>query len=191
MNKKFDDAGYLVVRQFIPQELCQFAKAYFKIRNDSLDYTIDPQCPLSKSFYGDTFCETLMLTSTKKLSEITELQLLPTYSYTRIYAKGDVLKIHTDRPACQYSATLCLGRPKEEEISAIYMSKNDDGSKASELFLEEGDLCIYKGMDMYHWRKPFTQSWYLQTFLHYVDGNDKYANYIFDGRRSLGIKNKE
>lgn len=188
MNKEFQEKGYLVVKNFIPKELCKFSQVYYKIKQDALQYDIDEQCPESKSFYADTFCETLLLTSCKKLSEITELELLPTYSYTRVYAKGDELVIHTDRPECQYSATLCLGRPPTEEISAIYMSESPDGSNASELLLEEGDLCIYMGTRMSHWRKPFEQSWYLQTFLHFVDKNDKYGNRLFDGRRSLGIK---
>ena len=68
------------------------------------------------------------------------------------------------------------------------MSKHEDKSHASELMLEEGDLCIYMGTEMYHWRKPFEQSWYLQTFLHYVDKNGPFGNRMFDGRRTLGVK---
>lgn len=188
MNKQFEKNGFLVIKDFIPKELCDFSKTYFKIRQDTLDYSIDVQCPDSKSFYGDAFTETILLSSLKKLSELTEISLLPTYSYTRIYGKWDELKIHRDREECQYSATLCLGRPSKEEISPIYFSKYEDGSSATELLLDEGDLCIYMGNTMYHWRKPFTQAWYLQTFLHYVDENGQYSNRIFDGRRCLGIK---
>ena len=45
-------------------------------------------------------------------------------------------------------------------------SKNEDGSNASEIKLNPGDLCLYRGCDLYHWRPPFTQRWYLQSFLH-------------------------
>jgi hypothetical protein len=188
MNKEFQEKGYIVIRNFIPKDLCKFAQVYYKIRQDTLQYDIDVQCPESKSFYADPFCETLLLTACKKISEATGLELLPTYSYTRVYAKGDELVIHTDRAECQYSATLSLGRPSAEEISPIYMSENADGSDASELLLDEGDICIYMGNRMSHWRKPFEQSWYLQTFLHYVDKNGQYGNRLYDGRRSLGIK---
>lgn len=182
------EKGYIVVRNFIPKELCKFAQVYYKIRQDALQYEIDEQCPESKSFYADPFCETLLITACKKLSEVSGIELLPTYSYTRVYAKDDELVIHRDRPECQFSATLCLGRPSTESISAIYMSKTDNLNDASELKLEEGDLCLYMGDKMYHWRKPFEQSWYLQTFLHYVDKNGPYGNRLYDGRRTLGIK---
>lgn len=188
MNTEFKENGYLVVRDFLPKDFCKFAKLYFKIRQDALDYEIDVQCPESKSFYGDPFCDSLLLSSCKKLSEITEISLLPTYSYTRVYAKDEDLVIHRDRPECQYSATLCLGRPENEEISAIYMSKTENKEDGKELLLEEGDLCIYMGTEMYHWREPFKNSWYLQTFLHYVDKEGPYSHTLYDGRRCLGIR---
>lgn len=188
MNSELAEKGYVVLRNFFSKEICDFSRVYFRIRQETLEYDIDRQCPLSKSFYGDPFAESLMLSSAKKLSEITDLMLIPTYSYTRIYSKHEELVLHRDRPECQYSVTCCLGRPMSEPVSAIYFSKFEDGSNATEVFLEPGDVCIYRGMDIYHWRKPFEQSWYLQTFLHYVDGNDKYADRLYDGRRSLGIK---
>lgn len=188
MNAEFQEKGYLVVKNFVPKDLCKFSQIYYKIRQDTLDYTIDDQCPLSKSFYADAFCETLLLTSCKKLSETIDVELIPTYSYTRVYGKKEDLVIHRDRPECQFSATLCLGRPSNEPISAIYMSKHEDKSHAAEVLLEEGDLCIYRGTEIYHWRNPFEQSWYLQTFLHYVDKNGPFGNRMFDGRRTLGVK---
>ena len=75
-----------------------------------------------------------------------------------------------------------------EEPSPIYFARDETGKDKVELILEEGDLCIYKGTEMYHWRKPFIQSWYLQTFIHYVNSEGPYKDNIFDGRRSLGIK---
>lgn len=186
--ENFEKNGYLVIRNFIPKELCNFAKVYYKIQQDALNYTIDSQCPGSKSFYGDPFCETILLSACKKLSEKININLLPTYSYTRIYSRGDELKIHRDRPECEISATISLGRPQQEEPSPIFFSKKQNEEDTVELILEEGDLCIYKGTEMYHWRKPFTQSWYLQTFIHYVNSEGPYKNNIFDGRRCLGIR---
>jgi hypothetical protein len=187
MNEELKNKGYFVVRNFLSKELCDFARVYYKIRRDTLDFTMDSQCPKSMSFYADAFCETILLSSCKKLSEIANIQLVPQYSYTRIYQKGDELVIHRDRPECQYSATLCMGRPENEPISSIYMSKTEHKRDGTELQLEVGDLCFYSGCDMYHWREPFEQSWYLQTFIHYVDRNGSFGNRIFDGRRSLGI----
>ena len=43
------------------------------------------------------------------MQQETGLELLPTYSYARIYKKGDILKRHKDRPSCEISATINLG----------------------------------------------------------------------------------
>lgn len=187
MNADLEKNGYVVVKNFLPKEFCKFIQVYFKIRQDTLAYVIDEQCPKSKSFYADPLIETILLTSCKKLSEITEIDLIPQYSYTRIYGKGDELKIHLDRPECEFSATICLGRPSLESNSAIYMSKQNDKNSGTELFLEEGDLCFYRGTEMYHWRNPIEQSWLLQAFVHYTNKNGCYGNIIYDGRRSLGV----
>jgi hypothetical protein len=44
--------------------------------------------------------------------------MLPTYSYARIYANGDELKKHRDRPACEVSVTLHLGSVMD--LSGLY-----------------------------------------------------------------------
>ena len=188
MNKELEEKGYIVIRNFLPKDFCKFTNVYFKIKQDALQYEIDSQCPKSKSFYADAICESILITGRNKLAELTNIDLIPQYSYARIYGRGDELKMHRDRPECQYSATICLGRPENEPNSAIYMSKVEDEASGEELWLEEGDICFYRGTEMYHWRKPFIQSWYLQTFLHYVDRNGPFGNRILDGRRSLGVR---
>lgn len=186
-NYEFSEKGYKVIRNFIPKDFCNFITSYFRIRQDSLDYKIDNQCPRSKSFYGDPLIETILFTGCKRISQEINIELYPTYSYARVYGKGEHLVTHLDRPECQYSATLSLGYSKDEGPSSIFMSKDNDKDTAAEVILEPGDLCIYKGNEVYHWREPFKHSWYLQAFLHYVDQNGPYSNRLYDGRRSLAI----
>ena len=54
------------------------------------------------------------------------------------------------------------------------------------IHLNPGDLCLYHGCDLYHWREPFTQRWYLQSFLHYVNANGPYKDCLYDKRTYLG-----
>lgn len=186
-NYDFASKGYKVVRNFLPKDFCNFIVSYFRVRQESLDYVVDNQCPKSKSFYGDPLIETILFTGCKKISQEINIELLPTYSYARVYGKGEDLVSHKDRPECQYSATLSLGYPKEDGPSSIFMSKDNNKETASEVILEPGDLCIYRGDEVYHWREPFQQRWYLQAFLHYVDKNGQYGDRLYDGRRSLAI----
>lgn len=180
--------GYVVVRNFLPKEFCDFCVSYFKLRGESLDWYSDTQASNSKSFYGDPLTETILMTSCEFMKSITDVSLLPTYSFTRIYSQKDELKIHRDRPECEYSATLCLGRPSEESNTPIYFSKNDIKSHGTPILMEPGDLCVYRGTELYHWRDPIQSAWYLQTFLHYVDEFGEHSHQKYDGRICLGIK---
>ena len=42
------------------------------------------------------------------MEELTGIELWATYAFYRVYKQGDILKHHTDRPACEVSATICL-----------------------------------------------------------------------------------
>lgn len=184
----FKETGYLVIKNYLAKDFAAFVHRYFDLlikaghskRGD--DQTQNAHC-----FYADPLIETILSDSCEKLSKESGIRLLPTYSYTRKYAKGDELKVHLDRPSCQISATLSLAVPDGQGLSPIYFADNKEGNNPVEVLLEPGDLCLYYGCDLWHWREPFTQDWYLQAFLHYVDADGPYKNMIYDRRPCLAI----
>lgn len=185
----FKENGFQVVANFLDTDFVQFIQQYFFTRINAGDATLgDRQAPNSYIFYGDPLMDTILSESANKLGEFVGYNLLPTYSYTRLYKKGDELKKHKDRPSCELSATLSLGLPRGQSISPIYFCKNEDESDVVEIKLNPGDLCLYRGCDLFHWRKPFTQDWYLQSFLHYVNADGPYKNNLYDGRKYLGMQ---
>ena len=102
--------NYKVIRQAISKELADFTYSYFlmkrkvarKLFDDryispvNADYGVwnDEQVPETYSHYSDIVMETLLEKLAEPMSKETELELIPTYSYARIYKKGDVLKRH-------------------------------------------------------------------------------------------------
>lgn len=108
-------------------------------------------------------------------------ELIPTYSYARLYTNGNTLEKHTDRPSCEISMTVQLGR-SHHYAWPIHM-----GSKRFDL--GEGDGVIYKGCDVEHWRNVCDgPEGYVsgQAFFHYVRKNGSYAGYAGDNRYSDG-----
>ena len=71
--------------------------------------------------------ETLMK-SQPVLEQNVGKKLWPTYSYFRIYDKGDDLKIHKDRPSCEYTVALCLGADPSNEPYEIFIGEEDNNS---------------------------------------------------------------
>jgi len=214
MNKKFEKNHFFVIREAISKDVARFVYNYFTMKKQVArtffdtryisPYTTewgvwnDQQVPNTYSHYADTAMETLLLAVQPKMEKLTGLKLNPTYSYARIYKRGDVLHRHKDRFSCEISTTMNLGG--DDWPIYIEAKKNvgepKDGfpaettNKGSKVILKPGDMLVYKGMILEHWREVFLGNDCAQVFLHYNDvtsaGADKN---IFDGRPHLGLPN--
>ena len=71
---------------------------------------------------------------------------------------------HTDRDACEYSASITLKREPKDAIWLLYL----ESDKTYGVELEAGDALIYKGIESPHWREKFEGERLAQVFLHYV-----------------------
>jgi hypothetical protein len=106
------------------------------------------------------------------------VSVYPTYSYFRVYKKGDVLKKHKDRPSCEISLSLSLGYDPDEPWPLWV----DSGSGATAVPMKKGDAVLYKGCDVLHWREEFQGNYAAQVFLHYVDQQGPHREWRFDKR---------
>lgn len=166
----FDENGYVVVNNALSKKDCDaLVKRMFSLYEDGA-LIKDIQCPLSDSIYGDPLFDELMQRSAESIGNHIGKKLLPTYSYARIYRTGEVLKKHTDRPACQISVTITLGYSAKKPWSIFF-----DAKREIPVNLQPGEMAIYKGCDVVHWRQPLKGKWHVQVFFHYVDANGPYA----------------
>lgn len=179
MIKQLEENNYLFVDSFISKEEAKELYKQFKldIKNYPNEFKRDQQCPGSPAIYNYKPFLELLVNKTSKISELIGEPVLPTYCYSRLYAKGEELKKHTDRPSCEISVTLNLGGNKDWDI---FFTK-PNGEVVS-IALKPGQGAIYLGMISEHWREPFKGKEYAQVFLHYVRSNGKYWNYCFDRR---------
>jgi hypothetical protein len=206
---------YQVIKKAISYELANFIFNYFLLKRDAVKYMYksnitydngilgtwtDKQLPNTYSHYADHVMETLLVKMLPVMAKETTLQLVPTYSYARLYKKGDVLKRHKDRPSCEISTTIHLGgNPwpifidgtgannilSGRETTTVVKPNAPEGSK---VLLEIGDMLVYSGCDLEHWREPFEGDMCGQVFLHYNHVNGPFAEKNrFDKRPMLGI----
>ena len=163
----------------------------------------DEQVPNTYSHYSDVAMETLLLKVQPAMEKHTGLKLTPTYSYARIYKTGDVLHRHKDRPSCEISTTLNLGgdpwpiflnpNPKAGFVSGPIGGKygtqkyNPTNDKGVRINLKPGDMLIYSGCDLEHWRDEFQGVDCGQVFLHYNQVSKKVDENMFDKRQHLGL----
>jgi hypothetical protein len=193
--------NYKVIQQAISKDLANFIYSYFLMKRKvarkmyderyisqtNYDYGRwnDEQIPETYSHYADIAMETLLQNLQPKMEKETELKLTPTYSYARIYKKGDILKRHKDRYSCEISTTLNLGG----DDWPIYLEPSgEEGKEGVRIDMQPGDMLVYKGCDVEHWREAFEGENCGQVFLHYNDASDpKAEENKYDKRPFLGL----
>jgi len=126
-----------------------------------------------------------MLKCQPEMEKVTGLKLYPAYTYSRIYKKGDELKRHKDRFSCEISTTMNLGG----DDWPIYLEPSGElDKKGIKIDLKPGDMLVYSGCDLEHWRKKFKGEECVQVFLHYNNSKTPGAkDNMFDKRLHLGL----
>ena len=204
---------YKVIKNAVSYELANFCLNYFLLKRDAVEFMYknnihaessllgtwkDKQIPNTYSHYADFVMETLLVKMLPVMKKHTGLDLIPTYSYARAYKKGDELKRHKDRPSCEISTTLNLGGDKwsifidptgsDNVIDEYKNIHKPNATKGEEVVLEVGDMLVYSGCELEHWREPFEGNICGQVFLHYNHLNGKFADSNkFDNRPMLGL----
>lgn len=174
----FNKNGAVIIPKLIPIEFCQFF-THILLRQQYLqEVKGDPQVPTAVAIMGKNeslIFETLQERLWPRIENIVGEELLPTYSYARLYSNGNELKVHTDRPACEISVTIQLGR-SHHYAWPIYMG-------GQRFDLAEGDAVIYKGCDIDHWREKCNgpENYYSgQVFIHFVRKNGEFVDHYKD-----------
>jgi len=210
----FKTKKYQVIKGALSKELANFIFNYMMLQRDAVDWMVkhqkvnpynpfignrvDQQIPGAYSKYADWVMETLLMYMIPVMKAKTGLELIPTYSYTRLYEKGNILHRHKDRPSCEISTTLHLGGDEwpifldpTGASNVIDERKNiikPGAPKGVRVDLKVGDMLIYSGCELEHWREPLQGKVCSQVFLHYNHVNGPFAKTnLLDQRPILGI----
>jgi len=197
----FKKNKYAVIRQAISKDLAAFIANYFYMQKQVYDTCIkakyispfeimlgdysDTQIPNTYSQYANIAMETLMLKCQPDMEKVTGLKLYPAYTYARIYKPGDKLKRHKDRFSCEISTTMNLGG----DPWPIYLEPSGETNKKGiRVDLKQGDMLVYRGCELEHWREKFKGKECVQVFLHYNNRKTPGSkDNMFDRRPHLGL----
>jgi hypothetical protein len=210
----FKKKKYIIIEKAISEEMADFIYKYFLLKRrvaqtlfdtrfispftDYFGIWTDQQVPNTYSHYGDIAMETLLVKVHPLMQKLTGLKLTPNYSYARIYKKGDILKRHKDRFSCEISTTLNLGGDPwpiyldptgaDNVINEAQNLVKPNAPKGVKVDLKPGDMLIYKGNLLEHWRDAFQGENCCQVFLHYNNqATEGSKENLFDKRPHLGL----
>ncbi len=179
MNAQLEQNNFLFVPNFISQEHSELLAQEFYKLEQSGQYEKDHQAPNSPAVYNFKPFLELLCQKVNDVSALIGEQVLPTYTYARIYKNSEILARHRDRPACEISLTLHLSGDNAWGIGI----QKPSGEEVN-LNLNVGDAMLYLGYTADHWRNtPFTGQNYSQVFLHYVRSNGPNAWAYFDKKQ--------
>ena len=210
----FKKKKYIIIEKAISEEMADFIYKYFLLKRrvaqtlfdtrfispftEYFGIWTDQQVPNTYSHYADIAMETLLVKLHPIMQKFTGLKLTPNYSYARIYKKGDILKRHKDRFSCEISTTLNLGGDpwpiyldptgSDNVINEAENLIKPNAPKGIKVNLKPGDMLVYKGNILEHWREPFEGEHCCQVFLHYNNEATKGSKEnLFDKRPHLGL----
>jgi hypothetical protein len=186
----FETKGCIRVDGFIDPQTVSIVSQYLENRIRRGEWKEGDEGPQAASkffYYADPLTEALLLACKPSVEQVIGKELLPTYSYSRVYQPGEELVPHVDRPSCEISVTVNVA--SKGENSPIYMQYA--GNTVEEHVLKPGDAVVYKGCEAKHWRKPLKDGQLnVQFMLHYVDRNGPNAGCEKDTRPAYGMSSK-
>ena len=142
--------------------------------------SIDFGSATTYSVSNDVLTLAMLDVYTPLVRQVMNRDILPSYTYTRVYEKGTQLLSHRDRASCEISMTVNLYQegtePEPFYVSNKPLEESTD-EDITKILSYPGDAIIFKGQEFvdghYHWRDPTKSKQHLQGFLHwvYADGN--------------------
>lgn len=172
---------YEIIRNLIDPKICYRLAERIKEREELDKFHYDDQCLISPAFDGqlDDLAEFVR----SKISQYLNQQLFNTYNYCRIYKSGEILEPHKDKNQCEVAVSLTL-HTDNEKIWPIWLYSNQE-QKSVEVILNVGDVLIYKGYELLHWRNKFNgPEEQIQAFLFYAT-DERFQDPFFPGIEKL------
>lgn len=186
----FKSNKYQPVKEILSKDVVSIASQYALIDELNNPSFSDKQVPSAHCQYADQLMESILLHLKPAVEFVSGLELLPTYSYYRVYRPGQELLPHVDREACEVSVTVSFNQNYQDMQGKYTWPMFIEGTPVS---LDPGDGIVYMGMEAKHWREKFSApqySYHIQGFFHYVNANGPYADHVLDKRLYVGQPHK-
>jgi len=179
----FAEHSVQVVRNALPPGLIAVAAEYCRLKGKIFKPLFtDPLCPNDFSVYSDLLAESIMVAVQPTVEKVCQQPLIPTFSYLRIYSRGSSFERHFDRKACEVSGSLTIEAPSGEPWPLNFALPKQDLA----VHLAAGDMVVYRGSKIPHWREPLQGDYQAQIIVNFVVRGGPDEEYAFDKRRGLG-----
>jgi len=172
---------YVILRDVIDKEKCKKLAVRIKEKEKENRFFFDQQCLISPAF--ENLLDDLANYLKPILEKTLDCKLWTTYNYCRIYKKGEMLVPHKDKNQCEIALSITLSYENSKPWP-IHIFSNAE-KEVVNIDLDVGDILVYKGFDILHWRNQFTGPGdQIQGFLFYAT-DTRFQDPFFPGIEKL------
>lgn len=172
---------FLIIKNILDSNICEKFSQRIKEKESQGKFHYDDQCLLSPAFDG--LLDDLAAHLKEKISKEIDHQLWTTYNYCRIYKPNEYLEPHKDKNQCEIAVSLTLSYDGMKPWP-IWLYSNRE-QKIIKIELDIGDVLIYKGFEIIHWRNKFIENnEQVQAFFFYST-DDRFLDPFFPGIEKL------
>lgn len=154
--------GYCVLPSVVTAAYQDNINYYFREEQSTL--VPDTQVELRLGLHNMPLFAATHRHMTTLVQSVIEQPIKPSYCYAVKYTQGAELKRHTDRPQCKWNASITFAR--EGEVWPIHL---EVGGTRKEVRAELGEVVVYSGTTVPHWRGPLESPSATVCFYHFVD----------------------
>ena len=176
MDPALVNDGYVVLEGFIDPQWAGILYDLLLLRQWRKEFKRDDQVREADSHWGDSTLDAILVGLLPELERAAGCALLPTYSYARLYSRGQSLPRHRDRAAAEIAVTVHLGYRGATPPPIRF-------APDVAVHQKPGDAVLYLGDRVEHWRDTFQGDNFGQMFLNYVRADGPRKVFVYDGRR--------
>jgi len=167
----------------------QSFNAHFRAEDELTHSTPEAQRKKSHGAYNFPPAVGLHTWLKNKLNGVLDINIQETYSYSRKYYRGASLTAHTDRPSCEISCTFPLAYNTDDNTpwkiwlnnegnwincqnssgQEFIKSHTQDVHRGTALELDIGDVLLYQGPNIPHWRNTLVGDYSYHMFIHFFN----------------------
>lgn len=190
----FQKNGFVRLTANLPEEFLTVLSTYTLYMADREFRRDDLAGGETHGVYGDTLAESLLGFYWEVIEAFTGMELLPSYSYYRVYRPGGELKRQKWGSTSEICLILCLGngygvKGKESSFWPLNLDLTNDELKPYVCKdLVPGEMLVIKSSEYEFWREKFRLgSWHSEMYFFYADRSKVGSEKIrFDGREGFG-----
>jgi hypothetical protein len=200
----FKTLGYQIIKAAVNKDVCRLMAEEFRLvraialasnkQNPSIRHPdskqddfpfADEMVNSSFSWYSPMCFEALSNSLIKEIVESTiNEEVYPTYSYARIYGTGSEMKRHVDRSSSEFSVSCCIDIDTNYPNWPLWVETKEGIIAVQQ---EPGDIIIYEGHNLPHWREEYKGFEHINAFMFYVRANGTRSELKYDTRPALGM----